>query len=81
LPEPSQVWHAAFTPDGTRVIHSTVNEHLVCVWDLRALRRHLADLDLDWDTPPYPADPEPAGRYATPPLKVHIEGTAPARAR
>ncbi len=58
LPEQSQVWYAAFTPDGTRLIHSTVNDHLVCVWDLRALRRHLADLDLDWDTPPFPPAPE-----------------------
>jgi len=79
LPEPSQVSFGAFTPDGTRLIHSTVNERSVCVWDLRALRLHLAELDLDWDAPAYPPGPDAASRYATLPLKIHVDGTAPAK--
>src|SRR5206468_246772 len=49
---------AAFTPDGTRLV-ATSRDGLR-VWDLRAIRRELAVLGLDWDAPPYPPD-DPAG--------------------
>ena len=43
----------------------------VHVWDLRAIRKHLAGMGLDWDAPAYseddPADP---GRRPLPPLQV-----------
>ena len=38
---------------------------LVHVWDLRAIRKRLAAMDLDWDAPPY-SDDDPAGPSALP---------------
>jgi tetratricopeptide (TPR) repeat protein len=48
-----------FSPDGTWLAVSTGN-HTIHVWDLRAIRRGLAALDLDWDLPAYrpPASPD-----------------------
>jgi serine/threonine protein kinase/WD40 repeat protein len=62
-------WTSAmrFSPDGTRVAVGTGN-HTIHVWDLRSLRRGLADLDLDWDLPPYP----PAAPAPTTPLRVEV---------
>jgi serine/threonine protein kinase/WD40 repeat protein len=58
---------ARFSPDGTRVAVGTGN-HTIHVWDLRSLRRGLADLDLDWDLPPYP----PAGPGDARPVRVDV---------
>jgi WD40 repeat protein len=57
-----------FSPDGTRLAVATGN-HTVHVWDLREIRRELAEIDLDWDLPPYPpATPVRDGR----PLRVEV---------
>jgi serine/threonine protein kinase/WD40 repeat protein/Tfp pilus assembly protein PilF len=60
-----------FTPDGTRLIsYSNGKVKGIHVWDLRLLRRHLAEMGLDWDAPPYPpADP---GSKAARPLRVQL---------
>jgi WD40 repeat protein len=42
-----------FNHDGTELAASTDN-HVVQLWDLRAIRRRLRAMDLDWDLPPYP---------------------------
>src|SRR5262249_11977115 len=42
------------------------------VWDLAAIRRHLAAMGLDWDAPPIPT-PDPA-EAAAPTLRVRVEG-------
>ncbi len=44
----------SFTPDGTRLLAPGQGIH---VWDLRALRRQLAALGLDWQQPAYPEAP------------------------
>jgi serine/threonine protein kinase/WD40 repeat protein len=43
---------AAFSPDGSRLVVTT-NDPPPCVhvWDLRAIRRRLAGMGLDWDAP------------------------------
>jgi serine/threonine protein kinase/WD40 repeat protein len=62
-----------FSPDGTRVAIQTGN-HVIHVWDLRAVRRGLAEIGLDWDLPAYrPPDP---GGDATP-LRVDVKEAAP----
>jgi tetratricopeptide (TPR) repeat protein len=61
-----------FSPDGSQFLHVTNDEHTVGVWDLRALRRHLADLGLDWDAEPYPAVEDDGLRYGSAPLDVRI---------
>ena len=46
-----------FSPDGSQLI--SLGENLTLdLWDLRLIRRQLAAMNLDWDTPPYrPAEP------------------------
>ncbi len=48
------------SPDGTRLV-TTNNGGSIHIWDLRLIRRQLAELDLDWDAPPYPPEPPHAG--------------------
>jgi tetratricopeptide (TPR) repeat protein len=62
---------AAFSPDGSRLVITTQDGPAVHVWDLRAIRRHLARIGLDWDAPAYPDD-DPASPTLPPlpPLKV-----------
>jgi tetratricopeptide repeat protein/WD40 domain-containing protein len=43
----------SFSPDGSQLAASTGN-HTIQLWDLRLMRQHLADLDLDWHLPTYP---------------------------
>ena len=62
-----------FSPDGTRLFGTTNDSQCVRVWDLRLIRRGLADLGLDWDAPPYP--PAPAADAAPArPLQVTVVG-------
>jgi WD40 repeat protein len=49
-----------FSPDGTRLITiSSGKEGGIHVWDLRAIRRQLKALDLDWEAPEYPPELPP----------------------
>ncbi len=56
---------AHFSPDGSRLVVTTNDGPAVHVWDLRAIRRHLARMGLDWDAPAY-SDDDPADRSAPP---------------
>jgi WD40 repeat protein len=68
-PEQAQIDTAAFTPDGSQLITTLVARPYLRVWDLRAIRRLLTDLQLDWDAPvlhdtpdattPFPPMPKP----------------------
>jgi serine/threonine protein kinase/WD40 repeat protein/Flp pilus assembly protein TadD len=59
-PDPERIYELAFAPDGTRLTVSCAVEDWLYTWDLRAVRRQLVGLDLDWDAPPLPdAGPEP----------------------
>jgi len=50
----------AFTPDGTQLIFPRPQEgHIVYIWDLRSIREQLAEMNLDWDLPPYPPPAPP----------------------
>ena len=60
-----------FTPDGTRLIYHTHGRpDGIRIWDLRAIRRQLKALDLDWEAPDYP--PEPATSRPRDPLRLEI---------
>jgi tetratricopeptide (TPR) repeat protein/serine/threonine protein kinase/WD40 repeat protein len=53
LEDPEQITGpAAFTPDGTKLI--VTGRDGLHIWDLRAIRRELARLGLDWGAPAYP---------------------------
>jgi Tfp pilus assembly protein PilF len=75
--------HPTFSPDGARLVVITSEGPAVHVWDLRAIRRHLAGMGLDWDAPPYPdhdsADPSAPPLTLDPidlgPLKHVLETT------
>jgi hypothetical protein len=58
VPEQQMIFDLAFSPDGSR-LGIACDSRLVQFWDLRALRRSLSALGLDWDQPPYgPATPD-----------------------
>jgi serine/threonine protein kinase/WD40 repeat protein len=77
-PNLEQAVHPVFTPDGTRLLaHTNGKVRGVRVWDLRLIRQQLADMRLDWDTPPYPPA---AVTGPTRPLQVEVR-TAPPPSR
>jgi len=62
---------ATFSPDGSRLIVTTNEPPCAHVWDLRAIRRQLAEMGLDWDAPAYPeADAASPDLPPLPPLKI-----------
>jgi serine/threonine protein kinase/WD40 repeat protein len=66
-----------FSPDGSRLVAATNDGPAVHVWDLRAIRRHLAGMGLDWDAPPFSDDdPASAALPPLPPLEVDYGPTA-----
>jgi serine/threonine protein kinase/WD40 repeat protein len=71
LSDPNQVACLApiFTLDGTKLIASSPSNG-IHVWDLRLIRRQLADMGLDWDTPPYQQADIENGRAV--PLSVEV---------
>ena len=74
-PDSCDLARATFSPDGSRLIVTTNDGPAghVHVWDLRAIRRHLASMGLDWDAPPYPdADPAAASLPPLPPFRVDL---------
>jgi serine/threonine protein kinase/WD40 repeat protein len=62
----------SFSPDGTQLISSTNDSQSIHVWDLRAIRRQLAEMGLDWDLPPYPPVKPQEGRDRAVPLRVEL---------
>ncbi len=67
-PTPQHLHWLCFSPDGTQLAAAAEAGHIQ-LWDLRAIRRRLADMRLDWNLPPYPPAP-PAG--ATKPVSVKV---------
>ena len=53
---------AYFTPDGGRLVAVSLEGRCVHVWDLRRIRRGLAEMRLDWDQPDYPPAAKRAAR-------------------
>ena len=66
----------SFSPDGT-MLAATADRRSIFVWDLRAVRRELATIGLDWDLPPYP----PAEGPQAGPLKIEIDTGVPEKPR
>jgi tetratricopeptide (TPR) repeat protein len=73
-PDPCAVEFLTFSPDGSRLVVTTNDiPPAVHVWDLRAIRRHLDRIGLDWDAPAY-SDDDPASPTLPPlpPLQVDL---------
>jgi hypothetical protein len=63
--------NAAVSPDGSRLVVTTQDGPAVHVWDLRAIRRRLARMGLDWDAPAFSQDdPASSALPPLPPLKI-----------
>jgi hypothetical protein len=73
-PDLCEGW-AIFSHDGSRLVVSTNDGPAVHVWDLRAIRKTLVKMGLDWDAPAYsdddPADPS-RPPLPLPPLQVDL---------
>jgi eukaryotic-like serine/threonine-protein kinase len=69
-PDGSRAAQIVFSPDGSLLIATLIDQNLVRIWDLRAVRHRLAKLDLDWSPPPswqLPPTAPPASWPSPPP--------------
>jgi eukaryotic-like serine/threonine-protein kinase len=70
-PDPQREKWVAFSPDCSRLVTTTDEPPSARVIDLRAIRRGLAELGLDWDAPAFPeADPASRDLPPLPPIKI-----------
>ncbi|MFO0949706.1 MAG: protein kinase [Isosphaeraceae bacterium] len=49
----------ALSHDGSRLAAGILGQRGIGIWDLRRVRRRLAEMGLDWGSPPDPANPPP----------------------
>jgi WD40 repeat protein len=72
-PDRCAVNGATFSLDGSRLVVTTPDGPAVHVWDLRAIRRELAKIGLDWDSAAY-SDDDPASPTLPPlpPFQVDL---------
>ena len=68
-PETIALGRFQFSPDGTKLAAMQMDQQ-VQLWDLRLIRQELAQMNLDWDLPPYPPDGKTA---ASGPVTLEIE--------
>jgi WD40 repeat protein/tRNA A-37 threonylcarbamoyl transferase component Bud32 len=68
VPEQTSVSPQCFSPDGAELVAIGSENQALYVWDLRALRAQLKELDLDWDWPAFPPARSPA-----PPLAIQVD--------
>jgi serine/threonine protein kinase/WD40 repeat protein len=63
-----------FSPDGTQLVVGALYADAIHIWDLRAIRRQLNEIGLDWDWP----EPDPpaakTGTQEAPPLQIELVG-------
>ena len=77
-PDPQAASWFTFSPDNARLFATTNDPPSTQVIDLRAIRRGLAEIGLDWDAPPFPEDdPARADRPALPRVRVDYGFLAP----
>jgi serine/threonine protein kinase/WD40 repeat protein len=72
-PDPCGVVSTAFSPDGSLLAVINDEGPAVHVWDLRAIRRKLADMHLDWEAPAYPENTPAAEAEPPRPLRALVE--------
>jgi serine/threonine protein kinase/WD40 repeat protein len=73
-PEQTRLTGVAFTPDGSQLVTTLDGRPYLRVWDLRSIRRRLAELRLDWDPPTTSIDtPDAPGSF--PPIRrpFHVD--------
>ena len=70
-PDSFNLVFATFSPDGSRLVVVPVQNSAIYVWDLRAIRKRLAAMGLDWDAPAY-SEEDPAAT-PLPPLECDLK--------
>jgi WD40 repeat protein len=75
-PVASGVAKFQFSPDGSRLA-AVQHDQQLQLWDLRALRQELGQMQLDWDLPAYPASGKIASQGST---KVDVDSAPGAQA-
>jgi serine/threonine protein kinase/WD40 repeat protein len=63
------IWQG-FTPDGTQLVTVAKYASAIHIWDLRAIRTRLKEMNLDWDWPEFPA--APCAKPAAAPLTITV---------
>jgi len=71
LPAPQmlQISDISFSPDGSVMAVGCYGDGVVQVWDLRAIRARLKEMNLDWEARDYPPAEDPAGQK---PMRVEV---------
>ncbi len=70
-PDQHNAVSVTFSPDGSRLVVTTNEPPCAHVWDLRAIRRQLAEMGLDWNAPAFPEDDAASPVLPPlPPLKI-----------
>jgi tetratricopeptide (TPR) repeat protein len=73
-PDAGSTQGTTFAPDASRLVIATRDGSAVHVWDLRAIRRGLAGMGLDWDAPPLPGAEDSTGDAGDQaPLEVGVD--------
>jgi WD40 repeat protein len=67
-PNRDRAWALTFSADGTRLASMANDSQSIHVWDLRAIRRQLVKMGLDWERPPYPDE-----QTTKPSTALHLE--------
>jgi WD40 repeat protein len=75
-PVASGVAKFQFSPDGSQLA-AVQHDQQLQLWDLRALRQELGQMQLDWDLPAYPASGKIASQGST---KVDVDSAPGAQA-
>ncbi len=76
-PDGARAAEIVFSPDGTQMIATLLDQPLVRIWDLRSVRRRLAELGLDWSpgaswSSTTPAVPH-AANFTARPSPLHVD--------
>ena len=71
IPEQTRLAPRDFSPDGARLYASGLESRQRYRWDLRLIRRQLAELGLDMDLPPYPEPTDRPMAWPPPAVTVH----------
>ena len=71
IPEQTRLAPRNFSPDGAWLYGSGLESRQLYRWDLRAIRRQLAELGLDMDLPPYPEPTDRPMSWPAPAVMVH----------
>jgi tetratricopeptide (TPR) repeat protein len=72
-PDQHRAGFPTFSPDGSRLVETSDDPPGAHVWDLRAIRRQLGEMGLDWDAPPFPPASSATGEGDNSVLNLEVD--------